>query len=312
MASFDTVNYSLRTNKGIQRSIVFDGVRLLKTKLGLEKLGYVGLGSIWFTDFQAAHKALGIREMYSLEDKKIGFSRAKFNQPFKTVTVMFGTTSKALPKLFNDPVVKKRPWLIWLDYDKGLGESVVDDLRLVVERAPSNSILVATVNCGQIGPPRQRPDRLRALLGNVVPDDLSADLCQDGRIPETLSSLLLDFLTSHAANNARPGGFVPAFKLLYRDSSSMVTFGGVLPDKRKRSKVAEIIAARSWPSMVNNPIIVPPLTWREAAVLQAQLPSNRKLTRKMIRSLGFDLEVEHVKSFEKFYRYYPFFAQISA
>jgi hypothetical protein len=63
MPSFNIVNYSLRTNKSIQRNLVFEGARILKMGLNLRKLGYVGLGSLWFTDFQTAHKALGVRDM---------------------------------------------------------------------------------------------------------------------------------------------------------------------------------------------------------------------------------------------------------
>ncbi len=41
MASFDSVNYSLRPSKSIQRQLVFDGVRMLKANLDLDRLAYV-------------------------------------------------------------------------------------------------------------------------------------------------------------------------------------------------------------------------------------------------------------------------------
>lgn len=311
MPSFNIVNYSLRTNKSIQRNLVFEGSRILKMRLNLRRLGYIGLGSLWFTDFLTAHKTLGVRDMYSIEGDEIGFARAKFNQPFKTVRIRQGRCSEVLPRLLADEAIRRRPWLIWLDYDQGLDDEIVDDLRQTVEEAPQNSILVVTINCGRLGKPAQRAVRLRALLGDIVPDELGITDCQDDQIAQTLLGLMTNFLTSVAASSARPGGFLPAFRIAYQDGTPMITFGGVLPAKRNVSAATEVISAKDWPGIVPEAIVVPPLTLKEAASLQAQLPSNRPITRSLIRRLGFDLEKGQVKSFEKFYRYYPFYAQIS-
>lgn len=72
MPSFDAINYSLRPSKSIQTQLVFDGVRLLQDRLDLERLTYVGFGSIWFTDFVLAHKILRIDDMGSIEGDDIG------------------------------------------------------------------------------------------------------------------------------------------------------------------------------------------------------------------------------------------------
>lgn len=311
MSSFNVVNYSLRTNKSIQRNLVFEGARVLKMKLELNKLGYIGFGSLWFTDFLTAHKALGIHEMYSMEVDKIGFARAKFNQPFKTVGVLHGRCSELLPKLLKSPAAQKRPWMMWLDYDKGLDDEIVEDLRNAVELAPDNSILIVTINCHNIGKPNQRVTRLRTLLPEVVPDDLDTQSCQDDQIAQTLLDLMSNFLVSAAASSAKPGGYLPAFRIPYRDGTPMITFGGVLPSKQNVVKAKTIISARDWPAIVSQPITVPPLTLKEAASLQSELPRGRRLSRRVIRSLGFDLEPDHVRAFEMFYRYYPFYAQIS-
>jgi hypothetical protein len=311
MATFSLVNYSLRTNKSIQRSLVFEGARLLKAGLKLSRIGYAGFGSLWFTDFLTAHKTLGIREMYSMEIDKIGFARAKFNRPFHTIDVRHGNCSELLPKFLASTEGAARPWLIWLDYDKGLDEEIVDDLRRVVEDAPENSILVVTTNCKGLGRPNGRVTRLKSLLGGVVPDELSTDQCQDDKIADTLLTILTDFLTSSAAGIARAGGFLPAFRIAYQDGTPMITFGGMLPSKQNAEVAKKIVGSRAWTGIVSRPIALPPLTLREAAILQAQLPRNRPLRKADIRALGFDLETEHVRSFEKFYRYYPFFAQIS-
>lgn len=313
MRSFDLVNYSLRPNKAIQRHLAFEAVRILQDRLELKDLMYIGLGSIWFTDFQIAHKFLGIRDMISMEEDEIGYRRARFNQPFKTIRVLKGSSHQLLPKLFTQKVRMKRPWLIWLDYDRSIDEEKVADIRRVIECAPTNSIFLVTLPVfgKTIGKPLNRADRFRKIFGSVVPDDLGKDDCKDEGLAETLLSLLGDFMVSSAAGISRPGGFVLAFRIAYRDSTPMITIGGVLPSRGAVSAVRDAVSLMEWPSMCQRPVETPPLTLKEASVFQSELPGRIPITRKAIRKLGFDLEVAQLRSFERYYRYYPIFAQIS-
>src|ERR1035441_6315346 len=182
MPSFDAINYSLRPSKSIQRQLVFSGVRILQSHLHLERLAYIGLGSIWFTDFVLAHKVLGVDDMVSMEHHDIGYQRAVFNAPYATVRVEHGYSYDILPTLYKDARLSGRPWMVWLDYDYDLNESVRDDLRSLVENVPENSVVLTTFNgldrkYGQR--PADRPDRLKSLLGSAVPDDLAATACKD-------------------------------------------------------------------------------------------------------------------------------------
>src|SRR5712692_6704606 len=112
MASFDAINYSLRPSKSIQRQLVFDGVRFLQDVMELDRLAYIGFGSIWFTDFVLAHKVLRIDDMVSIEDNDIGYLRAKFNSPYSTVRVEHGLSTAILPRLFAEPGLARRPWML--------------------------------------------------------------------------------------------------------------------------------------------------------------------------------------------------------
>lgn len=314
MPSFDVVNYSLRPNKSIQRSIVFEGLRQLGGVLDHQHLLYIGFGSIWFTDFQIAHKELRIDDMISIEANDIGFARARFNRPYKTVRLEHGYSKDVLPQLLQRPKLSNRPWLVWLDYDGALSETVVDDLQLLVESAPPNSVLLTTFNAGghrNYGKPKDRPERLRTLLGDVVPDALSREECDDEALPSTLAKLTLDYMKSVAITAARPGGFAPAFSLNYRDGASMTTVGGILPSRDAAPAANHLLSQPKWPGRVAEPIVTPPLTMKEVAVLQAALPRSKKLTRKSIQRLGFDLDESQISSFERYYLYYPNYAQIT-
>jgi len=198
MPSFNVVNYSLRPNKSIQRSLVFEGVRLLQKELHLEKLMYIGFGSIWFTDFQMAHKLLGVEDMISIEADPVGFRRALFNQPFKTVRVINGYSHDVFPSLLSDPNLACRPWLVWLDYDHALNEAIVEDVQTIIEKAPPNSILLVTIDAkgSGYGRPVERPKRLKGLLGSVVPDELDRRDCADGKLWSTIAELTWKFMVS--------------------------------------------------------------------------------------------------------------------
>ena len=314
MASFDAVNYSLRPSKSIQRQIVFEGVRALQLGLDLKNLVYVGFGSIWFTDFVMAHKLLGIDDMVSIESHEIGYSRAKFNSPLKTVIVKKGFSSEVLPTLYVDNKYAGRPWMVWLDYDYELRESIKSDIRSVIENAPGDSILLVTFDGkdGRYGEAPDRPGLLRTVLGTVVPDELSKEACEGEQMRDTLADLALGYMGATAAENSRPGGFVPAFRAIYQDGAPMVTVGGVLPALENAQTAKSLVGQASWPCRPTKPIRAPHLTIREAAALQSQLPCNQKLSRADVQALGFDLEVEQIEAFENYYRQYPAFAQIIA
>lgn len=314
MTSFDIVNYSLRPSKEIQRQIAFDGIRMLKSRLEMNDMIYVGLGSIWFADFVWAHKSLDIRHMVSIEVDDIGYSRACFNRPYATVQVRHGHSSEVLAKLHNDDYYNARPWVVWLDYDGGLSEVATNDVRAIIENSPANTILLITFRGreGTYGRTYQRSRRLRALLGDVVPDDLPKEHYKGDRMQETLADLATDFMKAVGAESARPGGFVPAFRMIYKDTMDMVTVGGIVPAAGDVTKAKSVISDENWRCCPPGRIVAPLLTIREAFTLLSLLPRDDQLTREQVRAAGFDLKEEQIEAFERYYREYPMFAQIVA
>ena len=314
MASFNAVNFSLRPSKSIQRQLVFDGVRELQTEIGLDRMVYVGLGSIWFTDFILAHKLLGIDDMVSIEKSAVGYRRAEFNAPFATVRVMHGTSSTILPTLFDDELIRGRPWMVWLDFDGEFDEGHREDVRTVVENAPGNSFFLVTFSGEErrYGRPADRPGRLRELFGDVVPEELSRGACRGDRMAETMANLAMDFMRSVAMGMARVGGLVPAFQAVYRDTATMVTVGGFVPTENSRNPAERVVNDASWRCRPRNRIIAPHLTIRETLTLQSSLPREEGLSRPFVQALGFDLEKEQIEAFEQYYKEFPTFAQIVA
>lgn len=312
MASFDTINYSLRPSKSVQRALIFDGLKSLCVEMDLRELVYVGFGSIWFTDFIKAHKHLDIEDMISIEADDIGFKRAQFNKVYRTITLKHGRSGEVLPELLEIDGLQARPWIVWLDYDNAIDESVVEDIQWLVVNAPPNSILLLTFSATPraYGNLKNRPDRVRSLLGSVVPDDLPKEACETETLPLTLAKYVMDFLASEVADSARPGGFVRAFSVPYTDSASMVTVGGVLPTNGTVAAARAVVGRGSWNCLLDEAIQAPQMTLKEIAVLQAEMPRVDNLTRARIQEIGFDLRDSQIKSFQKFYKYLPSFAEV--
>lgn len=314
MASFNFINYSIRPSKSIQRQIVFDGLSDIESILGLRDATYIGLGSIWFTDFILAHTKININRMISIEKDEIGYKRAKFNKPYSAVSVRRGCSSVVIPKLLQDKSLRIKPWVLWLDFDGRLNLETVADMLVLVEKAPTNSVLIFTLNARPSNygkKPEGRPTYLQSVLGSVVPDDLSADQCkEESSMQMILADLSLQFMKSTAAEVDRLESFVPAFMLPYTDGAPMVTFGGILPCKDQENEIRKVIRSKNWPGKIKKQINAPHLTVKEALEIQSLLPTERRITRKQIQQLGFDLTVSEIAVFQKYYKHYPSFAQV--
>ena len=288
MPSFNTINYSLRPNKTIQRQIIFEGLRALQTATKHQDLMYIGLGSLWFADFIMAHKMLKISDMISIEEDEIGYRRALFNRPYATVQVCHGTTSSVLPPLLRDSTLNSRPWIMWLDYDSPFDETIHDDITAVIEQAPPNTVFLATFKAGSgYGrSPRQKVKTLNTLFGDIVPTQLNESWCDKDRLQDTLANLALDLMTSIAHASARPGRFLPAFRATYRDTTPMVTVGGVLPSPKSFDDIRTTVNDPCWRCVMTKHIEAPHLTMLETMTMQAQLPRTTSLTRSDVQEMG--------------------------
>ena len=318
MASFDSINYSLRPAKSIQQQLAFEGVRLLDKEIDLERAMYVGLSSVWFTDFAMVHRMLGIEDMVSIEKDEIAAARARFNKPFRTVTVKEGMAGEVLDAMYDDESVNGRPWIVWLDYDASLNADILDDLKALIEKAPGDTILLATfngheTNYGRLANAGQQERRsyLSELFGDAFDETVSQQALKGSRLTDLLCSLTLDKLQDYATVVGRSGGFVPAFQMIYADGAPMITVGGVLPTLGDRRRVAGIVAREDWPCLLKGSIQAPPLTMLEALTLQAQHPRPVPLTRDEVRDLGFDLRDDQLETFARYYRQYPTYVKAS-
>ncbi|GAA2282265.1 hypothetical protein GCM10010402_44030 [Actinomadura luteofluorescens] len=316
MNSTNYIDFSVRQNKAIERAIVFDGLRRL---LQYDKDGdyvYIGFGSVWFVDFDMAHRELGIQTMLSIESDEVLFKRAQFNKPYRTIEVAEGKSYDLLPALLSEREdLSARPWIVWLDYDEVLDETKLDELSELVTSLPPNSHVITTFSAAPhryTGKPTDRLERFKRLFGDAFPVErfeTMKDLRDEQKVMVALGDAVIAFLKARSVQIARPGGFIPAFNLQYQDGTPMATAGGILPSPELAEQFKAELRREDWSGLSSKPIITPPLTPKEVSSLRALLPNKTALSREDIQHLGFDLLEDQIESFCEHYLKYPSFVQ---
>lgn len=308
-----TINFSLRQNKAIERAIAFDALTEGADLIGPSPV-YVGLGSLWFQDFQMAHRYLGVETMFSIEGDNAIFKRAAFNRPFRTIEVLEGYSDVVVPQLLQREDINGRPWVAWLDYDRELTEQRLDELAAIVTSAAPGSALLTTFNANPENYGNDTDARRLAateLLGQeYVPQELP-DVSFDGAgLMRTLADGLLMYLQGVAVQSGREGAFVPGIRLLYRDSTYMATAGGFLPAPDQVARCEALVGGASWCGFEDAIIQTHPLTLRELLALSQLMPPDGELSIGDVAALGFELSEDQLRFYERHYSRYPAYAEI--
>lgn len=137
-------NYLLRPRKSIERKMLAESFRHLRAFAPLKDYEYIGFGTFYFADFKLFHRQLGINHMISIEGDSSIMRRVQFNRPFakRVIRIEEGRSTQFLMK--HD---WKRRAIIWLDYDRILNTEQLRDVELVIQNAPSGTILLITTDC---------------------------------------------------------------------------------------------------------------------------------------------------------------------
>ena len=276
---------------------------------------YVGFGSTYFSDFVLFHRALGIRNMVSIEKDVHNAERFELNRPYKCIQLEFEHSNNVLPQL---------PWdvrtILWLDYDGPLDDSVLTDVRHFCAQACSGSLLVITVNAhpqpfNEVPFEERAAKRIGHLRGRIetLPSDIEGrDLREWGT-----ATLYRDVICNKIEEilNARNGGaslgnelrYRQLFNFIYQDGAKMLTVGGVLFDEGQAGQLASsrldaLEFSRADERQFH--IEIPNLTYREIRFLDSSLP--------FAGDLPLDIKcipVDDVNRYSRLYRYFPTFAQ---
>ncbi|WP_313513173.1 O-methyltransferase [Pseudomonas sp.] len=320
-ASFRKIDYSLRPAKYAERKMLVEILRRLAAFQPVEDYAYIGFGSVWFSDFTLFHRALGIKEMISIEQASDARVRIDANKPFQ-IKIEYAKSSAALPRI--DWTGRK---IIWLDYDGPLSLSMLDDVRIVSNRVASGSVVAVSVQCMKapeyIAAESEKEtdehaigaiDRFRQVFGRQrVPQDASdEDLVSwfYGKLSRNMLRLEIEAtLAGRDAGHANGLRFQPICEIEYQDDAKMTTLVGLVVDDEDAMIYPRCGFDRlDFISDDGRPIKIdmPKLTIRELRYIEQQLPLN-----------GGDLSLGAIpqsdaNKFIKMYRYFPNFAVMEA
>lgn len=291
-ASF--IAYDLRPAKQIERRMLIDFVRSSSgCGMDLSLYHYIGMGGVRFIDFLIVHRYLGISDMTSVEQNQNILPRCEFNKPIGSIRIFPGEASDYL-----NSYAPKGPGLIWLDYDWSLSNKVQNDIVAIGSKAKVGTFLFVTV-AGD--PPRflrdkGTDDRLAYFtdeLGDFA-RTLSRDEFQNSVFRFTIAKTLLAII-SFAFANRTDSTFLPLFRVIYKDTTAMVTVGGLLSPPLEVNKYrAAIFSGMSLLGRLGTndfyEIDTLNLTEQERAAFEIVATSNPidRVREDEIKKLGFD------------------------
>jgi hypothetical protein len=315
--SYKKIDYRLRPAKSIERKMLAESFRRLSEFGRVDLYRYVGLGSVYFSDFLLFHKVLGFKHMVSIEKAEDSVVQRRFvyNRPFEAVTMKFGHSNNVLPGL---------PWdvrsIVWLDYDGVLDKSVLNDVATVSSKVISGSLLLVSVNANvpkvssdeTEGGPKTARDALERDVGKVKvsPTLESKDLASWGTAKAYRSIINNQIEETLKERNGilSVGGrinYSQLFNFNYSDGAKMLTVGGLFFDEAQEAIVSKcgFNHLEFYRNDEEAYFIDPPLlTFREMRALEQHLPLINAPT-------DLPISVTDMQRYDGVYRYFPNFAE---
>lgn len=307
-SSYRDIDYRVRPGKYVERMMMADTFRRLRFA-NVESYQYVGLGSVYFSDFVLMHRALGVHKMVSIERNIHDQARFNGNIPYATVEMLWGDTATELAKV--DLNLRS---IVWLDYDGRLSAPILKDVANVASRAASGSVIAVTVQCkfDRHHTEQDEDASVQVLIDSLgadnIPHDLKTKDIEGKGTGKLFRNVILNQVrTSLAARNValhktHHFEFRQIFNFRYEDGVLMMTVAVVIFDAGQRGlfelcsfDTLDFIRTGEEPFE----IAIPKLTPKEIKIIEAQMPgdiANLKLGAIPPRDAG---------QYARLYRYFP-------
>lgn len=306
--SYRDIDYRIRPGKYAERLMMVEAFRRLRFG-SVESYQYVGLGSVYFSDFILIHKALGISKLISIERAHHDKERFEANIPFGCIEMLWGETTSELPKV--DFGLRT---ITWLDYDGRLNRPILGDIREIVKKAVTGSVLAITVQSrfdrvtNEDGTDGSAAALVSALGEDRVPFDLAEkDLRGDGTgkvyrdiIVEEITRTLADRNAGHV--HAQQMRFRQILNFRYEDGVRMMTVAFVFFDAGQEAiynlcNFEQLEFCRGDEDVFQ--IEIPKLTPKEVRFLDSQMPRDADELEL------FAVPLRDARQYTKIYRYFP-------
>ena len=331
--SFDRINYLLRTNKHIERKLIFDALLRVHGMFNLYNHRYIGFGSMWFGDFLLVHRLIGIKDMWSIELEK-NSKRADFNKPYMSIQVKSGRSSEILKEITEEEW--KKPCIAWLDYDGVFDADVISDIDTLIRKLAAMSFVLFTVNGNRLSYKMQidsgrRSPALQTITDIAGPINIPSR-CNYGKtgagelidiperdFPKILAESILNVISHKMSVSGRysdklPIRFLPLFNFCHVDGTEMVTVGGAIVKQSDVNKLCELLpdfseidSSSELPVQICLDLVQ--LTVKEKMVLDGVLPNLESEFEEIAKMKGIELPDDQLKKYWNCYRYFPVFTE---
>lgn len=284
------ISYDLRPAKQTERRILLDFLNCANEPgTNISDCRYVGMGGTKFYDFHLLHRFLGIKRMTSIEQDRETHGRAVYSCPYDFITVSQTSVAE-----FLAADADKTRTIYWFDYDGGLSAEITADIMSLGTKLTVGGFAFVTVNANPMGILRElsnerRLEHFQQELGDFS-IDLTSDAMEYSTFPNTVRRVLITaFKNSFAART--DGEFRPLFQVQYKDSTRMITVGGVFcaknqsQDTERRLKVDLPFLAENGLYQIRNLH----LTDHERRLFDLAVTKSRPRSpeERKLRSLGF-------------------------
>lgn len=220
--------------------------------------------------------------------------------------------SEVVPKL-----VRRRPHVVWLDYDEPLEGSMLEDCSGTLSTLAPGSVFIVTVTAqlGEVERARSMDEQqarkttlaaeYNQSFGRLLSEPVTPRHLSRRNLPVMFSEILRrQCIEAVRSRRNKELDFLQLFNFRYADSATMLTFGGLIDSPER---IDDLLTA----GFVREPYIgagadpleisVPHLTLREKSWLDQHL---KRIDRKPDKVV-FELDGEAVGNYHKFYKYYP-------
>lgn len=316
VASFRKIDYRVRPAKSIERKMLVESFRRLSEFESTAHYRYVGLGSLYFSDFMLFHKRLGCENMVSIEDTSDPVIQQRFhlNVPYGHIEMRFGNSAVVLQTLPWEPKT-----IAWMDYDGPLVAACLSDIEYMIQHVASGSILLLSVNAGNINAPELESGKdtkidlvenlKRAVGATAIPPEITNRDLSGWGVAKIYRNIVNEAISQalRTRNATRPAGEKMNYRQLYNfhytDGVKMLTLGGIVFDERDEALVTkcafdqmDFVQTGAAPYLIDPPN----LTYIEMRQIDAQ---------RRRPSVSLPLPPKDVAKYERTYRYFPTFIE---
>lgn len=269
---------------------------------------YVGFGSVWFADFVLFHRALGVRDMISIESSTKAKERVADNAPF-AIDLRFARSERILPHLDW-----ARRQFIWLDYDDAIDPNKLIDCDIVASKAYSGTLFAASLRADAAtqgdangAPGSQIKDFVDTFGAEALPEGVSEEDLFGWPFAKLSRAMLeMRIEAALAVRNGlgdEPVAFRPICSFDYADGIYMTTLVGMFVTESESADFdrcafdgLDFLPELGATIKIDLPIMTP----REVARIEAQLP----LAAGRLLELG-SVPPRQAERLMKLYRHLP-------